>query len=457
MKNNIFLFLLGFLLITFSCRTEDEIAETRKETIVSADRISIFPENSSSSATAKGSSFFDYADAFAYLAQRADSLHETNFTGLVNTENSIWWNEDLQQNFILEATESYIEFRIHSQTVFGENNEKLVVFPRIENNMIVDLVTAKLSEEDSKLIYYHIDRNSQFYIDYLSAFQERYNETLNKATGKGVDCGFPNLPPCLIEEVVIIYNPPNPEPNLPTTGGGCGHFYLCPPDIDVGGSGSYPNFVLPLLDPCHKIKKIGKNQKTKDLMKDELKTKTGDDKEHGYVLNESNGNVNETYFQGQPGDAWVDIPLNGLMDGFIHSHYDGTGLSVLSLQDIFTTAYLYTNGYVNNINTFVVGMVSSGSQYFMIIDNPVKFGTFVNSVMIGNEINPTALNSLEYAFQNVFNIKLENNSTTNEQNFIKFLEKNNTGLKILKGSDDMNSWSSLNLSPSGTLIPINCP
>src|SRR5690606_31187141 len=153
--------------------------------------------------------------------------------------------------------------------------------------------------------------------------------------------------------------------------GGCDMFGNC-----SGGGGDLPSPVLPQpqVTPCGKISKIGKNEKTKELMND-LKTQTGDDKEHGYVLNESNGNVDETYFHGSQGDPWIDVPMTQ-MDCFIHSHFNSLGLSVPSLGDIFATAFLYHGGYVKNVNTFVAGVVTSSSQYLMIIDDPMKLGNF---------------------------------------------------------------------------------
>lgn len=456
MKKNTFLILLGLLLVTFSCRTETEITEASTEKNETAKRFYIFPEKEKSSMHARVENF-DYANTFAFLAQKSDSIHEANFTGLVNTSNKVIWNENLKQNFITEASEPYIEFRIHSDIIFEENNDKWMVFPKMENNLVIDLIAATLTEEDTKLHYYDIDRNSDFYLDNVSLFQELFNNSVSASTNS-FECGRPGLPPCDIQEVVITYPSPIvyiPPSGINSMGGGCGYFFMCPPD-DTGGGGSGSSPILELPNPCDKIKKVGKNQKTKDLMKNNLKPLTTDTKEHGYVLNENNGNINENYFQGPQGEPFIDVPLMP-MDGFIHSHFNSLGLSVPSLGDIFATAYLYSNGYVNNTNTFVVGVVTSSSQYLIIIDDSVKLGNFANTIMNGNQINQIAVKALEWAFQNTYDINQNNNLTTNQEKFVDFLKDNNTGLKLIKVSDDYNTYNTLNQDSSGNVIPQNCP
>ena len=145
------------------------------------------------------------------------------------------------------------------------------------------------------------------------------------------------------------------------------------------------------------------------------------------------------------------------MDGFVHSHFNSLGLSVPSLGDIFATAYLYANGYVNNTNTFVVGVVTSSSQYLMVIDDPVKLGNFANTIMNGNQINPLAVKALEWAFQKTYNINQNNNLTTNQEKFVDFLKDNNTGLKLVEVSDDYNTYKTLNQDSSGAVVPQDCP
>ncbi len=189
----------------------------------------------------------------------------------------------------------------------------------------------------------------------------------------------------------------------------------------------------------------------------DLKTKTGDNKEHGHILVEENDVVTPFPVEGLPNEEGIDLNFSGKIDGFIHSHYGGL-LSVFSLDDIFGMAQMYTNNQMYDVNTFVVGVVTaSGTQYYMVIDNPVQFANFANSIMNGNQTNSTALNAFEHAFKNIFNINPSNNGSANEESLVKLLDKMNTGLKVMKGSSDMNNWSALNQTANGSVIPQNCP
>ena len=386
-------------------------------------------------------------------------MQKTNFTGLVNTVNEVFHSEAQQMYFMKEAYEPYVEFRMFSSVFITENDDVWMVFPRIHNNSVTDLVAAVLSENATQLHYYDIDRSSDFYENNIAAFQKSFSNSELSSTHSS-PCGFEDRPPCDIEIVIIQF--PNPISYIPPSGvnnigGGCSPYVMCVYDDNGGGgSGSSPISGLPGQNPCDKIKKVGKNQKTKDLMED-LKTKTGDDKEHGSVLVEENNVITPFPVTGNPGQKGIDFNVTGQVDGFIHSHYNGL-LSVFSLDDIFGMAQMYTNGNIYDMNTFVVGVVTaSGTQYLMVIDNPTKFGTFANSIMNGNQTNSIALNAFEDAFKNVFNINPANNGAANEANFVKLLDKMNTGLKMLKGSADLSNWSTLNQNSSGLVVPQNCP
>ena len=51
----------------------------------------------------------------------------------------------------------------------------------------------------------------------------------------------------------------------------------------------------------------------------------------------------------------------------------------------------------------------------------------------------------------------ENNSPAlNEYNFLNYLDKNNTGLKILEGSEDMNTWKKLSKGENNEILKEEC-
>ncbi|NMR33838.1 hypothetical protein HIO71_06395 [Chryseobacterium aquaticum] len=208
------------------------------------------------------------------------------------------------------------------------------------------------------------------------------------------------------------------------------------------------------MSPCEKLQKVGKNDVTKNAMKN-LKTKTGDNKEHAYLLWESNNQINDDlYFQSlpnQPGIAFTFDPGDKFV-AFIHSHYDDPKLlSTFSFDDFLTIISLKQYGAIKDENSFVMGVTTgSNIQYYMMIDNPTKFNSFVNN-MISNE----AYSQTIYRFYNTA-IESTNSSQKNENNLVSFLEMNNIGIKLFKGDPQMENWQALERSSDGTIVAKNC-
>ncbi len=417
------LFLL--LLILNSCRQDEFVAEAQQRS-EKISKFGIFSSKKEGSLAREND--MHYQEGFRYLYFRYFELYPEEAP-------------DFEDTSIPQ-----VDFRFATQVFYEEDSTKMVFYPIVLDGKVIELLGASLNADDTYVSFF-FHQDGEFKDEAIASF-ERQGEPDREVRGD-------------IEEVVIpIYRPIHQQfpgyllANFTLPGsGGCDMFGNC-----SGGGGDLPSPVLPQpqVTPCGKISKIGKNEKTKELMND-LKTQTGDDKEHGYVLNESNGNVDETYFHGSQGDPWIDVPMTQ-MDGFIHSHFNSLGLSVPSLGDIFATAYLYNNGYINNVNTFVAGVVTSGSQYLIVIDDPVKLANFANSIMNGNEINPDAYNGFETILQNPpFNINMNNNFTTNQDNFVKFLESLNTGLKLVEVSDDYTTYKTINRNSDGNVVSQNCP
>lgn len=210
-------------------------------------------------------------------------------------------------------------------------------------------------------------------------------------------------------------------------------------------------------DPCKKLAKIGKSSDTKSFM-NTLKGKTTDNKEHGYVLAEASGTVYEYPIEGQPGQAGISFTLGigDKIDGYIHSHYGGL-LSIFSPDDMFAIAMFLKNNSIKDFNTFVIGVVTaSGTQYMMVIDDPVKFQTFADGLFIGNNFDERDLNIYKKLYNETFNIKETNSSAENETSFLHYEESSMSGLKVLKGSENMQNWQSLELDQNNNVVPTNC-
>ncbi len=227
----------------------------------------------------------------------------------------------------------------------------------------------------------------------------------------------------------------NPEPEVPTI----------------------PN--LPTLSrktPCQKIVDIGKADKTKTLFEN-LKTKTNSTKEFGEILVDNGLEITNTPLEGEVGVGGININYSGSqIDGFIHSHFAGL-YSIFSPADLASISSMYVNGGIKNINTFVFGLVTaSNTQYIMVIDDPTKFATFAQQFLLPDgtidEIYTSGYGSGTYK---LFNITRNNLSSTNELGFVQLLAAENSGLKILKGSNNSNDWAELTIK-NGVIDPKPC-
>lgn len=243
--------------------------------------------------------------------------------------------------------------------------------------------------------------------------------------------------------------------NCQVSGGGYG-----------GGGYSYPNEEEEGIErDCDRIKRIGQNFKTKSLFKS-LDSRKNDFvpgtslySEKGYILTEgTNGDIMETFIEGEAGKSEMRFNISQPIDGFMHSHYLGL-LSVFSVSDLGSLAWMYKNGKIKNTETFVFGLVTaSGTRYILTIEDPVKFNTFASSFLnSNNEFTDESKNFNEMLFYELYDIKISNNGSANENSFISYLEKASSGLKMMKSEDaNFESWSVLKRNHNGKVIYVNC-
>jgi hypothetical protein len=101
-----------------------------------------------------------------------------------------------------------------------------------------------------------------------------------------------------------------------------------------------------------------------DQKKNQLVPGTNKYSEKGYLLTGSaDGTISESYVEGQAGELEISLTIPNQIDGFIHSHYLG-GLSVFSVSDLATLAWMYKNGKIKDFKSFIMGVVtSSGTHY----------------------------------------------------------------------------------------------
>ena len=204
MKNKFIAMLLGILLILIACRTETDYVEKEE----AKQSFAVFSATSSNKVAYKknaktGNNQIDYASGFAYLLQRHDSIHHKNNTGLVNSSNETIWDDEVKQHFIKNSNSAFIEFRIKSQTIVEGNQDKWIIFPKIENSKVIDLVGVVLSDDETDVRYYYIDRKSKFYKDNVSLFQEKYNKHFVKSNRTAANRDAPDRD---IDGVEIVFS-----------------------------------------------------------------------------------------------------------------------------------------------------------------------------------------------------------------------------------------------------------
>lgn len=361
---------------------------------------------------------------------------------------------DFPQNTNKNSDSIYIDFAYSSQTIEYGDSLKVVVFPLRRGNQVIDAVLARTKNHNTVGFIYLTD--DEKYNNIKLAFQNALDNSL-VLSGKG------GIKTVEIEEVVIP-SPYNPNAPMPVGGpelsypplppdGTCDSYNNCEPLTENGG-GSPANAGAP--NPCAKVKNASKTANKKLL--DSLKGKVSDTIEHGYLIKDNiTGNgVSSTKVQGSNIRGQMNITISGKIDSFIHSHFTGL-LSIFSPADLLSLAAMYKNNNINNLNTFIVGVVTaSGTQYMMVIDDPQKFIQYANSTLPGNNVTQNDLNIADYSYEKLNKINSGNSVAVNEQRFVKYISSNGSGLKLLKGNSDFTEWEQLNQNADGTVTKVKC-
>lgn len=168
--------------------------------------------------------------------QRYDKLYKTNLSG-INNSKPILGNLNASTNknaSIVQGIGAYIEFKIHSQTFTEDNGNKWVVYPKVENGKVIDLVMAILSNKGTYVHYGIVDNQNELYTLNINKFQDAVNKYLRQskflnlsasinpiaegagcknANGEYVDCEVPGVDltkPAKPKEPDQIIRPFNP-------------------------------------------------------------------------------------------------------------------------------------------------------------------------------------------------------------------------------------------------------
>ncbi|MBY0066540.1 hypothetical protein [Empedobacter falsenii] len=359
------------------------------------NKFSVFYKNNNTQAKG-GDLSINYPKGFAILLQKYDSVQQTNLSGLVNTSNEIVWDRNLRQNFIKNASEPYVETRIFSQTMVNNKGDIRLIFPKIFNNQVIDLIVAELHDEETQVHFYILDKNSILYQSSIQLFQERFENTFLKKNAKsangGFDCGYGTLPPCNLDGPIIVGGGDSGGGFCcwgggnggEIGGGGCPKYDMCvAPDSGGGGGGDPTNET-----PCDKTKK--ENEKNKEVLNnskikpkiDEMtKTVATDKVEKGFSFGvKSNGDYTAASVQTGT-SSHVNLPSTSptgaeyTITGSAHTH-PSHGFDSFSPADFYGFANSYTAN--NSFRTvFVYG--SNGVVYSLTITNPDQLKNFMSN------------------------------------------------------------------------------
>lgn len=367
MQKNLFApFLWGILASSLlsSCRTEDNLTQRQKEKDM---RFAVF--------VSKEGKAVNYADGFAFLLKRYDGLQKTNLSGINNKPINGTLASTEKMVSISQGGLSYVEFNVKSQIITEQNGDKWIVFPKVQGNRVIGLVSATLTEKGTYVRYRNYNEQDELYKlnvvvfqESLNKFQQKFkvlalNASIKPMAGFGcreennewVDCDHPG--------VDIIVPKPNPGTTNPPEpgggGGGCLDHANC---IDPGyGGGGY---IEPIQDPCSKMKSLAENAKFKEKV-----SQLDNDKVLGYDHEMGNAvgyppagtGITETQYppmDNKPGTTSVSLPDGDNYFGFIHTHnnYDRNGNAPIK---IFSPA---------DITTFLTNIVRNAQEYGKIDD-----------------------------------------------------------------------------------------
>ncbi|AWI24412.1 hypothetical protein [Flavobacterium pallidum] len=137
--------------------------------------------------------------------------------------------------------------------------------------------------------------------------------------------------------------------------------------------------------------------------------------------------------------------------GLMHSHYDGL-LSVFSVTDLEDLYTQMKNPDISD-NLFSALVTKSGTQYLMIISDPVKFLAFGDRYLSSEHKR----NKLIELSQKQYAINENGTNQVNEKGFVKMLSKLAGGLDVFSGNADFTNWTKLTYNEqTDAVIPSDC-
>lgn len=234
-------------------------------------------------------------------------------------------------------------------------------------------------------------------------------------------------------------------------GGGGGGSFL--PNGDSGGGWQPYQYAEKPYNPCDTVNAYAQGQDFQTIFK-RLKLEVPTRHEHMYVFNNlliPGSPVHQIL--GHEDDFGVIPPDESVMKstrGWFHNHFadaDSAGL-IFSAGDINLLAEMVVRDSANfklNYQNFMIGVVSdSNAQYIIMVENIGKFITWSN--MLKNE---TDIGNW-YGFWGLTHEFLPLSLAETEKRFLK--ATHNSGLRLMRGSNDFKIWTGIKLDPTGNNV-----
>lgn len=337
--------------LAYSCVSEEDILQTEK---IEQEKkaFAIFSQSSNIQGKSNKSAI-DYANGFSILMQRYDSIHNTNISGLVNTTNIVEHKKNSLQNVIVESKEFYIENRLHSQTIFEENGDVWVMYPKIKNNSVEDLLIVSYTDNGTNVFFRYVKKNSELYVNNIKLFQEKFDKQINRIISNKSNsdlCGYGD-DVCELDDVIIIggggssggcvgceSNPPlNP-------GGGCEPFVECIAPPDNGGGGPPSTNIYSENDPPPSCKSF-------DFKKVNNTFQEAGVKNIGQIFLAKTASGKYASVSIYIGELYFNLPVTRL-NGEFYSTGRASKISAEALGKAFkeTDAYFKQNPFATNIS-----------------------------------------------------------------------------------------------------------
>ncbi len=219
-------------------------------------------------------------------------------------------------------------------------------------------------------------------------------------------------------------------------------------------------------DDCSLLEDLSNSGSFQERMQ-ELLAQTTNNTEVGYwgIVTDDSMLYHDNYrFEGKPGVVGVDTFLPPApVDSFIHNHFNnGNGtLSVFSGSDLYTVYQLFINGYINDLDDFVMVVATPGDNVNSPDDDTV-YAITINSETDFAAFGSVFLNQAEAVDRIIYGTPEEPihhniSSALNEERLARAFKNNNTGMTLYRGDrNDLNNWTRLKIKNDNTLKEDNC-